>query len=113
MYPVTTFGSKGQGPQQFKIIRDIAVTPTDTLIVTDMGQNTVREFDISGNFVRSIGSPGDGDGQFVRPRGVAVNGNGDIFITSKHKAQVFDNTGDFLFNFEQDNLNEPNGILLD
>ena len=54
-----------------------------------------------GTFVTKWGSFGSGDGQFNQPRGVAVDGSGNVFVddTGNNRIQKFTNTGTFLLSF--------------
>ncbi|MBN1219786.1 MAG: TIGR03663 family protein [Anaerolineae bacterium] len=65
------------------------------------------------------GSNGNGDGQFVTPRNVAVAPDGRIYVadSGNHRIQVFDSNGNFLFKWgSQGNgpgqLNEPWGLAV-
>jgi hypothetical protein len=51
-----------------------------------------------GTFLTKWGNSGGGDGQFSDPRGVAVDGGGNVFVTeqSNHRIQKFTDTGTFL-----------------
>src|SRR5437870_8169714 len=51
-----------------------------------------------GTFVTKWGSFGSGDGQFNQPRGVAVDGSGNVFVddTGNNRIQKFTNTGTFV-----------------
>ncbi|KAI6658158.1 hypothetical protein LOD99_11112 [Oopsacas minuta] len=49
-------------------------------------------FDLKGNFIKQIGTPGSGEGQFNRPYGIAINvDNGDIYVCdySNNRIQIF------------------------
>src|SRR5690606_37238085 len=74
----------------------------NNLYVTDFGENTnVQKFDPAGNFLMSFGSPGTRDGQFNNPADVAVDSNGNIFVSdsSNNRIQKFDPAGNFLMKF--------------
>ena len=51
-----------------------------------------------GAFLSKWGSYGDGDGQFVNPCGVVVDGSGDLYVadTGNERIQKFDSTGTFV-----------------
>ncbi len=52
-------------------------------------------------FLFSFGSQGSGDGQFESPRGIAIAGDGDIYVSDRdlHRVQVFDRAGNYKFQF--------------
>lgn len=43
----------------------------DSVIVCDMGGDCLREFDFQGNEIRTVGQLGNGNGEFLRPSGLA------------------------------------------
>ena len=68
---------------------------------------------------RQWGGPGAGDGQFAEPRGLAVDGRGNLYVadTKNSRIQVFDPTGRFLRAFGHKGggngeLNEPCGLAV-
>lgn len=48
--------------------------------VSDNGNERVQVFTFDGNFVRSLGPKGSGDGQFSSPRGIAVSAAGEVAV---------------------------------
>ncbi|XP_065909002.1 E3 ubiquitin-protein ligase TRIM71-like [Dysidea avara] len=69
----------------------ITIDPNDFILVT--GNNQVVIFDPFGNLVHKFGSTGSGDGEFSWPYGIAVNENGDIYVSDHHnkRIQIFSN----------------------
>jgi len=59
--------------------------PTGTL------NNRIEEFDADGVFIRTWGKNGDGPGHFARPKGVAVDADGNIWVADgmQDRVQVF------------------------
>jgi outer membrane protein assembly factor BamB len=107
---VTWWGSKGSGPGQLNfepVSGDdaplgIAVSPDGRLIaVGEGGNHRVQLFDAAGHPLRTIGRLGRGEGQFVNPAGVAVDGKHRIWVadTNRSDVQVFDENGRYLFAF--------------
>lgn len=43
----------------------------NSVILCDMGGNCLREFDFQGNEIRKVGQLGNGNGEFIRPSGLA------------------------------------------
>jgi tripartite motif-containing protein 71 len=72
----------------------IAVTHDGDLVVADMQSNKVVIVTLTGQVVRTIGTPQT----FNRPRGVAVDIHGDIWIadSGNNGLQVFTETGRFV-----------------
>jgi tripartite motif-containing protein 71 len=58
----------------------------------------VHRFDSSGKLLGTIGEPGRGDGQFVKPVAVAVDHQGNIYVADEtaNCVQKFDREGNFL-----------------
>lgn len=70
----------------------IAVTPGGELIVTDWGpsyQHRVLSFTNTGGLIYQYAQgSGSANGQFTQPCGVAVDGNGDIYVTDRGNDRV-------------------------
>jgi len=58
------------------------------LYVADYFADQIRVFSLQGDYRRSIGKPGSGPGEFTSPAGVAVAGNGDIYVPGFIKQRV-------------------------
>ena len=72
----------------------------DKVFVSQSGVNWLLVYDLNGTFLKQIGTPGSGEGQFNKPHGITINeSNGDIFvcdfITSNNRIQIF--SKDLLF----------------
>jgi DNA-binding beta-propeller fold protein YncE len=83
---------------------NLALDPArNRLLVADTGANTVQIFDLDGNFVRSLGHTGVAPGMFARPKGVAVDHQGNAYVVdaAAQVAQVFNTDGQLLMYFGQ------------
>lgn len=52
----------------------------------------IQKFDANGNFIDWFGEYGKGDGQFTAPSGIAVDSEGNVYVTNSqdpHRVQVF------------------------
>jgi DNA-binding beta-propeller fold protein YncE len=67
-------------------------------VAADEERVFLQVFDNAGRFVRSIGSEGDGSGQFRYLWGVAVGGGGEIIVSDfgRRDVQVFSRQGSLL-----------------
>ncbi len=83
----------------------ITIGPQGNIYVTDSRINSVLVFDTDYNYLRSIGTPGVGDGELNFPVDteiIARNDGGttvyDVFVAdqSNHRIQIFDTEGNFL-----------------
>jgi DNA-binding beta-propeller fold protein YncE len=67
------------------------------IFVVDTVNDRVQVLE-TGSFFGSFGQFGEGNGQFLRPVGMAVNADtGDIYVSDAdlHRVQKFDNTNAF------------------
>jgi len=98
----------------------------DRVYVVDTGNSDAKEhnvkvYDTSGRRIGAIGGEPGGDfGQFHFPTMVAVDDEGNVYVTDTLNARVqkFDSKGKFLFTFGQTGSNwgefdKPKGIALD
>ena len=60
-------------------VRGIAAT-NDLIFVLDSSVGVVRVYDYGGVHMRDLGGPGQGPGEFSRPRGVAVAEDGTLYV---------------------------------
>jgi DNA-binding beta-propeller fold protein YncE len=79
---------------------NIAVSNTK-VYVTDMGSGNVKVYSHRGDFLQSIGSFGTNIGQFIRPKGVAVDKEENVYVVdaSFHNVQIFNKEGQLLLFF--------------
>jgi uncharacterized protein (TIGR03663 family) len=116
LFAEQVWGEIGVGPGQFNHPRGVAVGPGSEVYVVDSDNFRVQVFDASGAFLREWGSQCNladghgcvdpdgagplayGDGQFQEPWGIAVDGEGRVYVadTWNHRVQVFDASGAFL-----------------
>jgi hypothetical protein len=113
------FGVHGDGPEQMYHPWDMAVDSEDDVYVADTQHHRIQEFDAQGNFIASIGSIGQGDGQLYYPEALTIDG-AYIFVadTGNHRVVVFGSTGDFIRKWGElgsgnGQFNHPNGIATD
>lgn len=73
----------------------------DLVYVSDFGDFRVKAYTHDGEFVRSFGSYGRGLGQFVRPKGIAVDRAGRLYVVDAgfENVQVFDSNAELLMFF--------------
>ncbi len=72
-------------------VTDLAVDAGGNIYILDYDLDILNILDPSGNEVSSIGSSGDGPGEFYHPGGVAVSPEGWVYIadTANNRIQVF------------------------
>ena len=95
---VTSFGTQGSAEGQFEYVEDFAFTRAGQLLVTDAGHAWVQAFDPkSGAFLARFGGKGEGDANLEKPEGIAVDGDGNIFIADYTTGFVVKYDADFKY----------------
>ncbi len=92
---VTTYGMKDLEPTGIAVYGD-------RLYVANFGANRIEILNrLDGSAIGFIGEKGDEDGKFVRPLGVAVDREGNVYVTDviRCKLQKFSPEGKFLLSF--------------
>ncbi len=71
------------------------------LYVSDIGDNKVKVYTHDGRYVRWLGGYGNQTGQLMRPKGVAVDKEENLYVVDAafENAQIFNMNGDVLMYF--------------
>ena len=78
---------------------NVALSPEGEIFVCDgYGNARVHKFAPDGRLLFSWGEPGSGPGQFRIPHGIAVNGDGIVFVADRENSriQLFTPKGEYL-----------------
>jgi hypothetical protein len=85
---LTTWGGPGSGNGQFYNPIGVALDASGKVYVTDTGNNRVQKFEYNSStqsyvMVAQLGGPvaGTGNNELDVPRGVAVDGSGNVYVT--------------------------------
>lgn len=86
---------------------DFLYTPTnicvtgDKVYVSDIGDFNVKKYSYEGKFISTVGSFGKNIGQFVRPKGIAVDRESNLFVVDAgfENTQIFNDDGKLLMFF--------------
>ncbi|MBF0438882.1 MAG: SMP-30/gluconolactonase/LRE family protein [Magnetococcales bacterium] len=94
---IKKFGRSGRMPGEFNAPTHLAFAQ-DRLYVADTLNARIQVFDSGGEFLFTFGQRGVRVGNLVRPKGVAVDGLGNIYVVeSLHDyLLVYDSKGEFL-----------------
>jgi tripartite motif-containing protein 71 len=88
------------GASPFGEVRGVALDQAGDLYVVDRGHASVLKFDPAGKFLLQWGGPGTGEGKFdMSGNGagfVAVDSQGNVYVTDNTHVQKFDSQGKFL-----------------
>lgn len=102
--PLAVWGEPGKGPAQFVHPMSAAVNAARKLVyVVEYGDYTdrVHIFGLDGKWQKAFGVCGVNDGEFQRPSGIAVDGDGFVYVADScnHRIQKFDPDGRWLKSF--------------
>jgi DNA-binding beta-propeller fold protein YncE len=92
---------------------NVALSPSGEIYVTDgYGNARVHKFSPDGRLLFSWGEPGDGDGQFRVPHGIAVDRNGEVYIADRENSriQIFAPNGEYVT--EWANVARPSQVFI-
>jgi len=85
-----------------RLIAPDGVAVIDNVIaVSDNGSHQVKNYSLQGELLSVIGSYGNKNGQFNRPRGLAFNNNKLLYVVdgNNYRVQVFQQDDTFAFSF--------------
>ena len=71
----------------------IAVCDNGDIVVAEWDAQCITILNMAGKKVRSFGTKGTKEGQFTRPRGVAITNDGHILVTNNHRLQKLTTNG--------------------
>lgn len=87
-----------EGPELFGQILDVELGPQGEILVLDGHASEIRVFGADGDFLRTLGGPGEGPGELSRPAGMAVDGTRVVVMNwGNARYTIFDlDTGDLV-----------------
>ncbi|MBK7215380.1 MAG: hypothetical protein IPH88_19290 [Bacteroidales bacterium] len=94
-------------PEVDKSVPGCLFSPTNIFVddekvyVTDFGDFKVKTYSLDGDYIESIGSYGQALGQFIRPKGIAVDKESNLFVVDAgfENTQIFNKEGKLLMFF--------------
>ncbi|MEK7389418.1 MAG: 6-bladed beta-propeller [Elusimicrobiota bacterium] len=115
------FGRRGNGSGEFNFPTYLWFDKAaDRLWVTDSGNFRLQWFSPDGRYLGSIGENGNRPGYLARPRGLAVDSDGHVFVSDAafEAVQVFDEKNKFLLFVGRSGtapgqFNMPGGVFID
>ena len=99
---LTTVGTQGNGPLQFKYPFSITTsTISGAIIVADQNNHRIQVLSEDFKFSHMFGSQGKDEGELSYPCGVAIGNDGSIFVadTGNNRIQVFTSDGQYIRQF--------------
>ena len=120
-YCLGMYGMSGQG---FWTPQDFALADDDTVFVINRGAEElgqrISKVTLDHQFLGQFGAFGRGDGQFVWPRSIALDGAGSVYATDDflNRVSIFDSDGTFQCSWGEagdgkGQLNAPSGMAFD
>ena len=99
---------------------DVAIGLNDQIVGLNQPSSQIMILDKEGHLIRSFGSAGSQPGQFNKPCGLTVDGEGRIIVADTHndRIQVFNDDGSFIRCFGSSGSSEghfcrPHGVAVD
>jgi DNA-binding beta-propeller fold protein YncE len=99
---ITKFGGTGTEEGRFQWPTRVVVDSGGGLFVTDFLNFRIQKLDRDGRFIRAIGENGNWPGATPRPKGIAVDGDGYLYVVDGafELVQIFDsNSAEVLMGF--------------
>lgn len=106
---LTTFGTTGNAPGQFKAPYGIAILG-DELVITDVSRGNVQIFAKNGTYKRTLATFGAEPPYVASPRGVTVAPNSNIYVCDYAHGEIDVFTQDSYITSIQNVFTNPSGI---
>jgi hypothetical protein len=91
--PLATIGALDGPPEYlFGDVSAVALGPGDIVYVADLLGSNVRAYDLEGASLATIGSEGDGPGEFQRPNDLTLDPEGNLYARDSRRVTVFGRT---------------------
>lgn len=86
---------EGQEVYMFGEVRDMAIIPNGNIYVLDSKKDNIKIYDSEGQYISTIGSPGQGPGELDRPTAICICGNTLYVTEGSRKFSCFSLSGEF------------------
>ncbi|MHC4394271.1 MAG: 6-bladed beta-propeller [Planctomycetota bacterium] len=117
---ILRIGTEGDGPGQFNLINGITLDEHGNIYVTDGVNARITEFDNSGKLRRTFGKLSNSIHDFVRPKSISIDKDGNIWIvdTSTEVTKIYNSQAQLLMFFGLPGnlpgmMNLPAKVILD
>jgi sugar lactone lactonase YvrE len=121
---IRQFGVKGIGKSELESPEGITIDPEGNVWVAnsndELYSSRIEEFTAKGEFIRSIGSQGAGNGQFKHPTDLSFDSEGNLWVadTTNDRIQEFSSDGTYMGQYGSggssgEQLSDPKGVSAD
>jgi hypothetical protein len=111
-------GQGGTGTDVFDQPTSIAIAPNGDIFVAEghaptFGNSRIMVFDKNGNFIKTFGRVGSGEGEFKSPHVLMFDSAGRLFVAdrSNNRVDILTRDGQFITSWKQ--FGRPSGIWID
>ena len=66
----------------------MVIDVTGNIYVSECSNDRIQVFDPQGQFLCKWGGEGSGDGEFIRPQGLAIDGAGHLYVSDRDKNRI-------------------------
>jgi sugar lactone lactonase YvrE len=73
----------------------ILLDSQENIYALDAGNCRVQKYDRNGEYLLTVGSRGQGPGEFSRPSSFCIDGQNNLYVSEQTKIQVFDSEGEY------------------
>ena len=116
MLDVSSSMNAGAAASPLSTPLDVAVDSNGNIFVSQIGHHLVKKFDSDGNFIKSWGGWGGGNGKFKYALRIATDADDNVYVTDymNHRIQKFDNDGNFIRSYNASGrLSRPDSLEID
>lgn len=72
----------------YKSVRDIAVDSNNNIFLLDYSLKNIFKYDYKGKFILTVGSFGQGPGEYMSPRGIFVDDKNNLYVNDDGRALI-------------------------
>ena len=96
-----SFPDSEVGSEDFLFSPTFIAIQNNMIYVTDFGSFNIKKYSLTGEYISTIGSYGKMIGQFIRPKGIAVDNDGILYVVDMgfENVQMFDSEDKLLMFF--------------
>ncbi|XP_033123788.1 tripartite motif-containing protein 3-like [Anneissia japonica] len=111
---IRVIGRSGCQGNQMNGVIDVTLQNQGYLLVLEYHQSTLKLYNTEGWFLKTLVMAGDENGKLRNPRGIVVDEDDNIIVSSKNKIQLFSRDGNFIkrIDKQEDEIIDPDGLII-